>query len=443
MKTKTENDMNPHINDIERVLKENGIDAKREEIEEKFIFAITTQKELSTKEIKQSIVGHYGLEGKFFDEFSKIKDINTEENGIDLSAKILFITERMVNTKNGEKKIKSGILGDETGTISFTSWRDMEFKKGDDISIKNATSKLWNDNAQLNINEWTDISLSDRKIENIPSRSNDKITKIGEIPDSMKNANIVGRIVDVRKKEIGTDDKKTITEGEIADSTGMLRFTVWKDMDIKKGEIYKLTNAYIKRWRGIPQLNIGDYGNIEKTSAEDIPDMKTLTSYHKTDIRSLQEGSGTQRVMITGTVMEVKDSSGYIKRCPECSRVLKDGVCSIHGSVKGIPDLRLKIIVDDGTGSTLCIINRENTEKLLEKSFADIEKEVKENSGTSEVFRDIKNRLTFETINIGGTYSSDDNGDMIVAKEAEWSQKDITEEMMTELEDAEDLVRRD
>ncbi len=91
-------------------------------------------------------------------------------------------------------------------------------------------------------------------------------------------------------------------------------------------------------------------------------------------LHMLVEKHGALDVEVQGTIIEIRPGSGFIMRCPECNRVLQDEKCSIHGKVNGKPDLRLKLIIDDGTGAVSCVLNKELTEKILSKTLDDIKK---------------------------------------------------------------------
>ena len=83
----------------------------------------------------------------------------------------------------------------------------------------------------------------------------------------------------------------------------------------------------------------------------------------------LVEKRGALDVSVEGTVIEIRPGSGVIIRCSDCNRALQNEECSIHGKVSGKSDLRLKLVIDDGTGSINSVLNKELTEKLIGKSL--------------------------------------------------------------------------
>jgi replication factor A1 len=66
-------------------------------------------------------------------------------------------------------------------------------------------------------------------------------------------------------------------------------------------------------------------------------------------------------VEVVGNVLGVRDGSGLIERCPQCSRVVQNGQCRSHGEVDAEDDLRVKAILDDGTETLTAVLDDEIT----------------------------------------------------------------------------------
>jgi ssDNA-binding replication factor A large subunit len=54
-----------------------------------------------------------------------------------------------------------------------------------------------------------------------------------------------------------------------------------------------------------------------------------------------------QSVTVTGIITDISAGSGLIKRGPQCKRKLTKGICTEHGKVEGVFDLRLKAVIQD------------------------------------------------------------------------------------------------
>jgi replication factor A1 len=69
-------------------------------------------------------------------------------------------------------------------------------------------------------------------------------------------------------------------------------------------------------------------------------------------------------VEVVGNVIDLRDGSGLIERCPDCGRVVQNGQCRSHGTVEGVDDLRTKAILDDGTGTVTVVLDEDLTERV-------------------------------------------------------------------------------
>ena len=102
--------------------------------------------------------------------------------------------------------------------------------------------------------------------------------------------------------------------------------------------------------------------------------------------------------------------------------------CKIHGKVKGKPDIRIKLVVDDGTGAVGANIGRELTEKILGKTFEECKK-LAESSKDGNALIDEMNKLLFaQRINVQGNALGDNFGTTIIAKEIKLVDVDINGE---------------
>ena len=195
----------------------------------------------------------------------------------------------------------------------------------------------------------------------------------------------------------------------------------------------QISGGYIKSWKGIPQLTFDQNAKVKKLDKSKIP--KGELEINKMPLHQLVEKRGALDVEVEGTVIEIRPGSGLINRCPECNRTLINDECSIHGSVKGIPDLRIKIVVDDGTGAVSAVLNREITENLLGKTL-------EECKGIDEkILLDEINLMLFANkINMQGNALGDEFGTSFIAKKAELVEIDINKEAEKLSQELEDLL---
>ena len=383
---------------------------------------------------KQTLIKKYG--GEFRPQATERKliiDLEPNLSSVTLLGRIISVNPKDVTIKGEEKKIFYGILGDESGTIPFTAWSNFEFKKGDVLEISNAYTREWNGETKLNFGDRTKINVTDES--NLPKISDEpKTYKIKDLRTGLNSIEVVGRILEINQREVEIEGKKRkVFSGIIGDETGKAQFTSWHDFKITKDSVIKITGGYIKTWKGIPQLTFDDKAKIEEI--DDSVLTSDMIKSQKLEIYELYDRNGALDVEIEGTVIRIRNGSGLIYRCPKCNRVIQNDMCDIDGKVKSELDLRLKLDIDDGTGVVGGIINRELTEKLLDKSMDDLKK-----SDENSVIDEINEILFTHRIKLIGNALSDKFGISIIAKDVDMSDFDIKNESEKLIKDLGELI---
>ncbi len=361
----------------------------------------------------------------------KVADLTGSEQNVDITAKVVFVDYRDITSKGLQKKIISGIIGDETGTVSFTVWEPgaVTLSKGSVYYFRNCYCKLWNDKVQVNIGNRGRIEPADGVKIDLPER---QITaaapteiKIGNIKEGMGSVTVTGKVISVETKEVtARGEQKTIYAGMIADDTGKIQFSAWSDFGIKEGESLCIQNAYIRGWKGIPQLNLGD--RCEVSRVDEISNIID-TSANKKTVEEINRIGGGLDITLEGLVVDVRQGSGIIRRCTQCNRSMLNGMCSIHGPSESTMDLRLKLVIDDGTGAVGAIINRADTEKLTGVTMQAAQG-LAAVKGEAFVNREIITKILMKRVTVTGNVMSDDYGPSIIVKSAAIVEVNLEEE---------------
>ena len=155
----------------------------------------------------------------------------------------------------------------------------------------------------------------------------------------------------------------------------------------------------------------------------------------KMPIHMLVEKRGALDVEVEGSIIEIRPGSGIIMRCPKCNRSLQNSECTTHGEVDGKSDLRLKLVIDDGTGAVSSVLNRELTEKILEKTLDEFKK-----MDEHKMQYEINNTLFAHKIILQGNALGDEFGTSLIAKEAKLIDSDIKEEAEKLSQELEELL---
>src|SRR5207247_9270409 len=146
---------------------------------------------------------------------------------------------------------------------------------------------------------------------------------------------------------------------------GEARCSAWKDFDLKVDEVLRIEGAYVKSWRGIPQISCDERATITRLKSDLLPPANVLNASPRMWIEDLAERGGAADVTVRGILIDLREGSGLVYRCPECRRVLRKGACRLRGEGQGQPDLRLKAVLDDGSGALTAVFDRELTAELL------------------------------------------------------------------------------
>ena len=436
-------ELTPHIEELQRVL---GDKIDREQIIAEFDKYLN-EYHVNIDAAKRGIMRKYGAtEATSFvtgnSLVKKISDLTGSEQNVDITAKVVFVDNKEITVKGLPKTIISGILGDETGTASFTVWEPgaLTLAKGSVYHFRNCYCKTWNDKVQINLGnrgrvepaDGVKMDLPERQITAAPSE-----IKIGNIKDGMGSVTVTGKVVSVETKEImARGEQKTVFSGVIADDTGKIQFSAWNDFGIKEGESLCISNAYIRSWKGIPQLNLGDRCEVSRVDAvTDVID----TSTNKKTVDEISRIGGGLDITLEGLVVDVRQGSGIIRRCPHCNRSMLNGACTTHGIVEGVMDLRLKVVLDDGTGAIGAIINRADTEKLTGVTLTAAQG-LAAVKGEAVVGREITSKILMKRVTVTGNVMSDDYGPSIIVKSADLVKIDVEAEASKLLEEVEAAI---
>ncbi len=168
------------------------------------------------------------------------------------------------------------------------------------------------------------------------------LIKIADIKESGKWVTLKVKLI-----QLWENASDMITQaGLIGDESGIIRFTMWESSGLQpmvEGKCYEIKNAATDVYNERFQIKFN-----KATSIREIP----------SDIAVSQEDE------FTGAIVSIQSGTGLIKRCPECNRQIKNGVCGEHGKVEGIFDLRIKAVVDNGKEIKELLLDAEQTFKI-------------------------------------------------------------------------------
>ena len=361
----------------------------------------------------------------------KISDLTGTEMNVDITAKAVYVEKKEITVKGTQKTIVSGILGDETGTAPFTIWDgdNVELQKGEVYVFKNAYTKKWNDRVQVNLGGKGKVERPAGVTVDVPERTitmESMELKIKDIKEGLGNVSVTGRLMSVEERNITVKgDAKVVYSGIIADDTGKMQYSAWNDFGLKEGDTVCIKNAYTKAWRGISQLNMGD--RCEVSVVDDSFGEIDTAVVKKTIADVIAQGSGLD-ISITGTIVDLRGGSGLIYRCPDCNRSVLNNVCSVHGAVNPVSDLRLKLIIDDSTGAINAVVNRQYTESLTKITLEAAEGLANARGDMELISREMAQLMIMKRITVTGNVLDDDYGPTMIVQSASIENVDVVKE---------------
>jgi replication factor A1 len=365
------------------------------------------------EEAKQSIRRKYTDTGAAPPESKNIAAITMSDSSVNVTARVLTAGKRRIQYQGDEQVIIEGRLADETSDISYTAWEDFGFTAGDSITVGNAGVREWEDNPELNLNQSSSVMLEDDPVDvpyNIGGESD-----IVDLQPGNRGRIIAGRILEAQNRTIdGRDGETMIRSGVIGDESGRLPFTDWQARErIAEGRSVRFEDVYIREFRGVPQINLSEFTAVESLDR----DVAVNDEPERMSIDDAITAGGAFDIEIVGNVLEIREGSGLIERCPECGRVLQNSECRAHGPVDGEDDMRVKAIVDDGTGAVTAILDRSLTSTLYGGSMEEAKSAARDAMDKAVVADTIRERVVGREYCLRGNISVDEYGASAEAKE--------------------------
>ena len=345
--------------------------------------------------------------------------------------RILSSRPDQIHRKDGSGSIDvvRGRMADESGTIGFLSWEPFEHEVGALVKIDGAQVRTFRDTPELNFGRTTKVELfHDSNFADAESLMEQNIVTISQLRDGSRDVEAIVQITEWSKRSFVRDgEEKFLWSGQIADPTGKCRMSAWEELPISESDLpvtIKVKGVRVRSWQGIPDITVDKSAQVE--ILESTPwDGSIDLSNHIVEVSLTELVNGSSRVGIStqGVVASVREDCGIIMRCTQCRRVLRDGNCSQHGEDEGTQDVRLRLVIDDGTSTSSLLINKEATLSLLNMTEDEIKAEIDSN-GQMEFVQRLRGKLLGQLVSASGRTIVDDQGAMLLADKTELVDQD-------------------
>jgi len=361
-----------------------------------------------------------------------IAEVATGDSNVTVTGVVLTVGKRSIRYQGSNHVIFEGEIADESGKISYTAWDDFGLQAGQTITAGNAGVREWEGQPELNLGESTTIQLADEDLDIDYDVGGD--ATLAELAPGDRGINVEVTVFEVETKTIdGRDGETDILSGILADETTRLPFTDWEPHEaITEGASLRLEDVFVREFRGAPSVNVSEFSTVAELDrtvepTEEAPGLA---------IRAAIESGGLFDVELVGNVIEVRDGSGLIERCPECGRVVQNGQCRSHGAVDGEDDLRIKAILDDGTGTVTAILDDELTEEIYGGDVEAAKEHARDEMDQEAVADAIREELVGREFRVRGSLSVDEYGANCNARSFEETDDDPVErasDLLTEV----------
>ncbi|SEH54817.1 replication factor A1 [Halopenitus malekzadehii] len=335
-----------------------------------------------------------------------LAEITTDHGNVTVTVRVLTVGTRTIRYQGEDITIREGELADGTGRISYTAWQDFGFEPGDSLTIGNAGVREWEGEPELNLGDATTVAIADDDVTVDATIGGDR--DLIDLDPGDRGRNIEVRVLKVDSKTIsGRDGETPILEGVVGDETARLPFTDWDPRStVEAGADLRIEDVYVREFRGVPSINLTAFSTVTP-----LPDPVPVNeNAPRLSIADAIDTGGMFDVEVVGTVLDLREGSGFIERCPDCGRVLQSGQCRSHGDVEGEDDLRVRAILDDGTATTTVVLNADLTADVYGGGLEDAREAAREAMDKSVVAESIADELVGRAFRVRGNLSVDDYG---------------------------------
>ena len=340
-----------------------------------------------------------------------VADVAPDAGNVTVTGRVLSVGTRTIRYDGEESTIREGEIADDTGKISYTAWQDFGFEPGDTVSVGNAGVREWEGEPELNLGESTTVALESDPVEVPYPVGGDR--DLIDLEPGDRGRNVEATVLELEERTIdGRDGETQILSGVLADETARLPFTDWNPRpEVAEGAEIRLEDVYVREFRGVPSVNLTEFTTVapaDVTVSDEAPQLS---------IRAAVDTGGMYDVTVVGNVLEVRDGSGLIQRCPECGRLVQNDQCRSHGQVDPEDDLRVKAIVDDGTDTVTAILGTELTKEIYGGTLEDALAAARDAMDREVVADEIAAELEGREFRVRGHLSVDDYGANLDASE--------------------------
>ena len=343
----------------------------------------------------------------------------TMEGPVSLVARVIASRPDQIVKRDGSGTIEvvRGRLADNSGQMSFLCWGEFNHEVGSLLRFEGANIRRFRDTPEINFSDRTKIEVfRDASFPDMDALASQTQTSIEDIRDGMRGVDITVQIESIETRTfVREGEERSLTSVRVLDPSGRCKMTIWSPIELEPGQVVSVQEARIRAFQGTPDITVDDAAQV--TILDESPWEKIDPESHvvRVPLNELRNSGSRDGIQTEGEVLVVRDDCGILLRCPDCRRVLRDGVCPENDAVvDGVEDLRLRFVIDDGLATANVVVGRSASEKFLATEMSSIQSRVNE-EGPSGFVKELQSRLFGLRLSINGRAIVDDRGVMIMA----------------------------
>ena len=357
------------------------------------------------------------------DEPVSIETASENEGYVNLVARLISSKPDVIVKRDGSGQLDvvRGRLADSSGSIGFLSWVPLEHEPGTLLKIDGASVRKFRETPEINIGDRTRIEVyHDTAFASMDDLSQANKVSIAELRNGMSDIEITVQVESWDQRSFTSEDgtERVVRSGDVLDPSGRCRLTAWCEIDPKQGDFLHLTGSRVQYWQGSPDLVVDDAAQVTDLSDPPWDSIDPEQHWVEADLTTVVTSGSRRGIRTNGTIVAVRRDSGIIERCPECRRVLRDDACIDHGPQRGVEDLRLRFVIDDGVSNASLLLAKDPSEAFLGMDQEAVKEQVGKD-GQDGFAAFLRERVLARRLSVRGRSIIDDQGAMLLADEVE------------------------
>ena len=306
----------------------------------------------------------------------RLRDLRPTEAPVVIIGRVISAQRRQVTRRSGggTLPVLSGLLSDGTATVRFTWWDppSEEIERGTVLRAGPVQVREFRGRPEVSFTWRTRVAPASESELPVLNAGDLELRTIATLSDGDEGIRLEARVgrVEARSVTVG-EERRQLHEGLLFDASGSVAFTAWTDFSLREGEAVRILGGYVRAFRGRPRLTLDERSHVERIPATGLPSLAEWKTATPQSVAVVEAAHGGESVALEGVVVALVPPSGIVYRCPQCQRPVSQGLCRVHGAVAGVPDLRSRLALDDGTGSATVNLERPDTERLAGLSLSE------------------------------------------------------------------------